>query len=442
MFSFKKLILGLLVTFPVLAASPMIWKNGDYGAMLTQKGFGFKDLKTISSVTQDPTSVGLAAPVGSLALFGSGLYIKSTTVDTGWVLNGGSAVVKTPQLPFFGTGDQGSVTILSGSTVTLITDMNYKNLTIEDGGFLKPDSYKILVSGTLNVAGITSSGGIDVRGTAGGTSVSSCSTGVALGSTNRSLGGAIGGGSGGAGGSSGNGVGASTSSCTSGLCVGGRGGGGGRGGASIPFIGGISPVTTGVRAALNLENFRDQNYLFGNVIIKGGFGGVGGGGSAAAVTGQVGPQGGCGGAGGGVVDIRAKTINRATSSVPVILASGGQGGDGATLAGATTGSSGGGGGGGGGWCYIVYQTLTGTSNANFCDLSGGNGGAGNFGNVILAGVTQGGGGGGGQSGYGFALNITDGTYQSVLPISGTTGGVGTTLTGGSAGVGGVTYLGL
>lgn len=444
MVSLKKLIFGILITTPVLAGSPMIWKSGDYGQMLTTKGFLFKDGKVFGSTTTDPTSVGLSAQTGSVVLFGSGIYLKSGTADTAWVLTGGSAVVQQPYLPYFGSGAQGSVTILSGTTVTLSGDQNYQDLTIQNGAFLIPDAYRIFVNGVLDVSGITSAGGIKANGGQGGTAVSSCAAGTSqTNSTTRTLGGGNVGGSGGSGGSSTNGSGASTSSCPSSLCVGGRGGGGSRGGSSLSFLGGLSPVTSGTRSTINFDRYMDYMYQFGGLPIRGGFGGVGGGGSAAAVTGQVGPQGACGGGGGGVVDVRARIINRASSSVPIIDVSGGNGGGGATLAGATTGSSGGAGGGGGGFCNIYYSQLTGTSNAYFCNLSGGNGGPGNTNNVILAGVTQGGGGGGGQSGYGFALNLSTGDSISISTVDGTSGQVtGTTLSGGTAGVGGVTYLGL
>jgi len=86
-----------LMSGAVLAASPMIWLDGNYGKMLTALGFKFDDGKEVRTIAVDPSAgAGVVADIGSLALqndSGAGkFWFKLTSSDTGWtdVLTGGS----------------------------------------------------------------------------------------------------------------------------------------------------------------------------------------------------------------------------------------------------------------------------------------------------------------------------------------------------------------
>ena len=125
----------------------------------------------------------------------------------------------------FGTGSDGPATI--STTVTLTRDMYYTNLTIASGGNLKPNGFKIFVSGTLDITacpvnGITVTGvtGHAASGATAGAITSASASGT-VGANSDAL----------AGRNGGTGVGPSGVAATGNTAMGGASNAGGSGGA-------------------------------------------------------------------------------------------------------------------------------------------------------------------------------------------------------------------
>jgi hypothetical protein len=292
----------------------------------------------------------------------------------------------------WGSGSDGNKTV--SGTETLLTDMNYIDLTIPTGTILNAAGYKIRVKGTLTCAGtgkIINSGGNG----GGGASYPSYSGGgagaVAPGGSLPA--GAIGkaGGRGGKGnGVSGDdtgqpgGAGDAAVKALSGVGVAGGGGGdclgtaaqpGGGGGAAGAVTGTVYNIPVDYANATLLLDTQPSLTALSTESGSGG----GGGGSASYYAGQGGGGGGSGGAG-GMVWIAAKTIANGLN-VEAIGGNGGNGGNGHNGgSGNISGNGGGGGGGRGGIIVIIYETigtytLTLTGGTKGVAGTGGNGGA-------------------------------------------------------------------
>lgn len=300
--------------------------------------------------TTDPSGGGgLAAPLGS-AYFKTDtgqLFRKSGALDTDWTEFGGGGGGSYSQ-GWYGTGIDGDVTIAAGTT-TLVKDMFYDNLTVQNGAIVETDGFVIYAktSVTIDVGGTIRNNGTTATGNAGGAAASS----------NGQLGTGT---DGGAGGGAGAGVGSNnlgTFGPPGMVSNTARGGTGGTGSAGAGASGGTTTAqaeTSGRMAGAWC--FMSSRACEGTLTFRIGTGGGGGGGSGVAAS------GGGGGGGGGTVVVCSPTI----TNNGAIEARGGNGAAG------QIGNAGGGGGGAGGMAWIVTQTYTG----NAPDVSGGTGGAG------------------------------------------------------------------
>lgn len=338
-------------------------------------------------------------------------------------LNGGA-----PYIYFFGDGSDGNVTI--STTVSLVKDMFYNNLTIASGGIFRPSSFRVFVAGVLDISA-AASGSIISGNTAGGNGAVSITGGSAgagglapNGSNFTSNVGVVGGvgavANGVAGGTGGNGNNSN----------GGAGATGGTGGAGGTGTGG--GVTAGLAVtALPMHRF-DTNFFNnggGTIgLMRGGapcYSGGGGGGNGT----NAGGGGGGGGGPGGIIWISANTIARGTNTnAGIFTVAGSAGGNGGSPALAGGGGGGGGPGGAGGWLFLAYGQLTGSTITNALDASGGAGG--NGGTASSGGVAGGGGGGAGGGGRISVINLGANTASEAAPIAAVAG------TAQSAGVGG------
>lgn len=319
-----------------------------------------------------------------------------TSVDDQRVLDGirGSKLSEFGSL-FFGDGSDGDAVISSATNLT--RTMYYNNLTIRDGGSLRPKRYPVYVKGTLTLTGTGEIGDSGNNGS-DATSASGASRGGGL--TGAVLGGSAAGGDGGSGGTSGseNGSAGGNSNAPTGGSLGGTasaaGGGGDASGSSAgkgATGGGSASLTVAeqkIRSITTADTWWDAAT---SVRVKGGAGGAGGGGGGATSSGDDGGGGGGGGAGGGCVLVMARRILTTgvdgdwnPSSNGGIRARGGNGGNGANGAtgfGVGGGGGGGGSGGGGGCVVVVCQTVDdeGTLSSEL-DASGGSAGLGGSGN--------------------------------------------------------------
>ena len=235
---------------------------------------------------------------------------------------------------YFGDGSDGNV-VVSG-VVTLTRHMYYDTLTVQAGGDLQTNGWRVYCkTGLVWTGGKISCNGENASGfSPGGASIT-------VGPHARGKGGA--GGQGAVVGSASPGVGASTLSGTSGASggssTGGTIAGGAAGDASVDALGyKIPPFFVGSPGVANGMGNGAQNYA-------GSPGGGGGGGAAGPFN------GGGGGQGAGFIFIIAKTIT--ISGAPTTEVIGGNG------AAASGGNAGGGGGGCGGVAFAIYASLTG-----------------------------------------------------------------------------------
>lgn len=386
--------------------------------------------KQAGPLTGDVTTSGAAATLATVNANVGSFTAANITVDAKGRItaaaNGASAGLS--NIYYFGDGSDGNVTI--STTVTLVRDMFYNNLTLTTGCVLKPASFRIFVSGILDISnaptgaiqmtgGTGGNGGVTGAGGLAGTAVATGS-GIFT-STAASVGSAGGTGAGVAGASSGTGNGVEGGgSAASGAGGAGSGGAGGASGA------GVAPLVP-----VSIRKF--DTVFFG--LVAGAFtpfrgaGGVasgGGGGGGGATTGG---GGGGGGPGGGIVYLSAATIARGTNTnTGIIQCKGGNGGNGATPSGANSGGGGGGSGGAGGWIFLAWGALTGSTITGAIDVSGGAGGTG--GNASAGGVAGGAGGGAGGSGRASMIDLIAGVSTEAAQTNGVSGSAQ------SAGVGG------
>lgn len=355
--------------------------NGQYGAVnLVATDVGAADAahthaaSDVSSGTLDITriptgSTGTTVSLGNHTHAGSGIaetlldakgdLIAASGPDTAAKVTVGandlvltadsaqSAGVKWAGLGWFGTGEDGDVTI--STTVTITAHMHYRNLTITGAGTLITNGYIVHVSEVLTVesggkignrgkdAVAQSNGGPshgNNQGLAAGTAGGSASFTVGNnGGTNNAWDSAAGG--------------------TGGTGASGAGGTGAWDNNPAPFVG--NARNTFAARFFGWVAFQ-QNNQPQTALVGGGVGGGSGGGDTAS-------QGGAGGGGGGTCIIFARTVINNGS----IDCNGGAGG----TRGAT-GNTGGGGGGGGGTIYVNCRSYTGTAPT----ATGGTGGAG------------------------------------------------------------------
>ena len=318
---------------------------------------------------------------------------------------------------FYGTGQDGNVTLASG---TLTRDMFYNNLTVPASVVLNTAGFRIYVSGMLSL-GAASPGSIAFNGNSGGTS-----TGLSGGGASSSGSGTnatlptTGIGPNGGNGSTSNGANGTTSS---GHPVynyftpasGGAGGAGGTGTAGTAGAGGVGS-----------QSSYTYGYNQAPVATPANGGGSGGGGGGDGSN--PGGGGGGGGAGGGYVWLAARYIDRGSNAnASVITALGGTGGGGgAGNTGGNTGGGGGGGGGQGGTIEIHYDGIFGSIITNALDCS--SGGGGNGGALHGTGAN----GVGGYSGPGGYIEVINLGSAVVTATAGGARTAGTTITGGTA----------
>ncbi len=382
--------------------------NTDYQGALTLTTTGSSGAATLSGATLN------------IPQYSGGTY----TAGAGLALTG--SVFAENQ--FFGTGQDGPKTITSGTT-TLTRDMYWSSLTISGTGVLKPQGFRVYVSGTMDITAAPA-GAIIFNGTNGSAGSSgSGGSGGSTSATNNTLSLPGSGATGGAGsvnnGSNSTGCGSTIVFNTAACGIGGAAGIGGTGTAG----------TGGSSSAITQASFpyKYQENFISPVNIKPGTPGAPGGGGGGDGT-NSGGGGGGGPTPGGLIWISANTIARGTNSTAAIIqAKGGNGGAGAAGVAGNAGGGGGGAGGTGGTVIINYGTLTGSAITGAVDISGGNGGNGG---ALHGSGANGNGGGGGPSGYYLLNNLTTNTLTeytgqngATAPATGgTVGGVSATST--------------
>lgn len=287
-------------------------------------------------LTQLPEQSAPSTPASGQLTIYAGTDHKFHTLDS----TGVDSVISAGGLAFYGDGSDGNVTI-SGTT-TLTRDMYYDTLTVQSGGILKPDGFRIYCKTKCDVqtGGVIRNNGNDAAGSTAGGNLNLSSE----------LGGGRDGGNGGAANANGG--------ASNGAAYGGRGSAGGTGNGGATAAGSVGTMTTSasVRTTLAaLVGWATTTTSQGIQSQHSGGGGSGGGGGSTGA-------GGGGGGGAGTVFIAARSLVVAGT----IEAKGGVGGN------ATAANGGGGGGGGGGYMILVYTTKTATGTIS---VAGGAGGA-------------------------------------------------------------------
>tara|TARA_R110002126_G_scaffold109583_1_gene246501 strand:- start:465 stop:2378 length:1914 start_codon:yes stop_codon:yes gene_type:complete len=301
------------------------------------------------------------------------------TTGTGSVVR--SSVTDALNIESFGNGADGAATIASGTT-TLTRDMYYTDLTVETGGILKPNGFRIFVNGTLDCEGTGkivsdgNNGGVGGNGSSSGSTAGGSAATVAYSTGSLPI--PLAGEAGGAGGSASDspspgvngdaGVNQAKSLDGNDAVAGGDGGDhtdvGGDGGAAGTETGTAFSSPNAYIPAYNLYDLTGSTITQFGVAPSGG--GGAGGGSGDTNDGSGGGGGGSASSG-GMVWISVKTIT--TLNVDALGGTGGQGGNGYTAS--KGGVGGGGAGGNGGVIILIYKSAT-TINS---DVSGGTGGA-------------------------------------------------------------------
>lgn len=295
--------------------------------------------------TDDPSSAGFAAPIGSWYIRATVgyWYRKFGAADDEWVLvTGGSSA-------FYGLGTASNVTLPVGTT-TLTADMFYDTLIVPSGAVLIPDGYHIYCMTELRIE----AGGI-IR--AAGADATTFSGAAAASSTGPIAAGTAGGNGSIAAGSAGTAMSRVPDGQALTVGLGGAGGDGSSGIGGVPASAYMLPASNYSRRAWDgfcMLNGSFCNYSIPQSSVANGGGGGGGDGANRG--------GGGGGAGGRAVIAALRFRNDG-----LIDLSGGNGAPG------QGGNTGGGGGGGGGQLWLLTRQRIGSGTV---DVSGGSGGAG------------------------------------------------------------------
>jgi hypothetical protein len=254
---------------------------------------------------------------------------------------------------FFGDGSAGPIIVGPGTT-TLTEDLLATDITVQSGGILEPNGYRIFAIGTVDIQaggsvvanGANGSNGVSMTDAPGGTAIPSGS--ILSGHA----------GAAGRGGFTGAGIAATAH----GAGTYGLGGVGGAGGQTGSFAGGAAgTLSTSATSANSRFLYRRASHsinglalalVAGTITSTRARGGTGGGGGA--VNG-IDSSGGAGGASGGLIIITARRIVLAGE----IQAIGGNGGNASSFFGSI--AAGGGGGGGGGAVLLNTRRLIGST---------------------------------------------------------------------------------
>lgn len=347
-----------------LTQGDLLYASNTAGGIASSAGTESKVVgiaRTSTSMYFDPTFFSTLTNAQVAALAGSAGTPSSTNLF----------VTQMGVLDPFGSGSDGDVTV--STTITLSSDMFYKNLTVTGAGIINTAGYAIYASQSItnggiirNLGGVGGAGGNAAAGTggAGGAAGAAAAGATFTAGTAGQIGGA-----GAAGAASPGGTGTAGTAKNPGLiATNGTAGGAGGNGIGSGAAGGAGGATTSETAVLagffeTTVTSGAENTLKRRITIKGsssafalstsagsGSGAGGGGGSGANGGGGGGGSGGTG----GIVFLASPTITNTAS----ILTTGGAGGAGGTGNDATAGSGGGGAGGNGGVIILIYRALT------------------------------------------------------------------------------------
>lgn len=328
----------------------------------------------------------------------------------------------------FGDGSDGDLTVSSGTTAVNAVKY-YRNVTITGTAGVRLDAFSMYVSGTLDLSNAPANALFVFPQTGGNAAGATHGSASAPGTGELGVGGS---GTSGADGATGAGAQAAAPTNQS-PANGGAGGAGGAGGTAGANTGGASRAGATVSSSMFQRPLLPVPFLRGASLIVGSAGGAGGGAGGGDGT----NAGGGGGAGGGcapVCVIRARYINRGTSTAAgAVTALGGNGGNGAVGVAGNAAGGAGGGGGGGGYIVIVAGRLLGAQKAGAISAAGGGGG--NAGNGL--GTGTGGDGGTGGSGGGVMLGeLATNTWTKTTGSAASAGGAHSGTTGGTGSAGG------
>lgn len=315
----------------------------DTGAITDYSSAG----NSVTSLTGEVTGSGpgAASTVVSnsavLAKVLTGLTLGTGTIlDTDTIIQAFGKLMTKGNAGFFPAATDGNAVIASDTT--LLRDMYYDNLTINEGATLYSNGFRIFARTSVVNNGIIDRSGLNASGT-------SATTALAAGTLAA-------GAAGGAGGTA-----AGTVGGASATSLGGAGGAGGLGSGGAGGLGGTNTLNTaasgGVETFQNVDRSREGKNIVGTSI-TGGSGGGGAGGDGVA--------GGAGGGGGGLVVIMSPSIT-GTGKIKAV------GGAGYTPI--TGGNKGGGGGGGGGIVALISENNIAATSLTI-NVSGGAGASG------------------------------------------------------------------
>lgn len=269
---------------------------------------------------------------------------------------------------FFGDGSDGDLVL--ATSMTLDRDYYFKNVTLNVGGEINTNGFRLFVQNALVLSGgvIKNNGNDGITSpvpTVGSNGAPETKLGTLGqgGPGNKSLHASI---------SDGSNTGPII---TLPIANGGSGGLGGHGGDGKVGKGGKSKSSSTPTKFINRNVYSALTGMRGIHIVNGGLGGDAGG-----VGGHdgllCGASGGSGGSGGGVIQIIAKIIHSTPyASYPSIVANGGNGAKGNDAPTGDCGGGGGGSGGGGGFIQIFYLKMS-TQNNGLFQAKGGKGGLG------------------------------------------------------------------
>lgn len=327
---------------------------------------------------------------------------------------------------YFGSGADGDATI--SSAITLTRDMYYRNLTLAAGAAINVASFRIFVSGILDVTSAPT-GAIQNNGVAGGDAagINAGAAAVAILTAGKTWSNTAAAPAAGKAGGTTVGTAGGANPAVVHVCGGHCGATGGAGGTGSSGIGGVVGTDAAATATQTIYCTPVLSPSMPNtpgIGVSGPSGGSGGG------DGTAGGGSGGGGIGGYMIGIWARKILRssANTNAGIIQAKGGRGGNGAAPAGGNRGGGGGACGCGGGNIYIMCGELDGSAQPNAIDVSGGAGGNGG------AGTGTGTAGQGAQAGFGGVVQVLNMALGTCAVFDGRAigGAANVTVTGGAS----------